>query len=108
MLSFVSSYLGSRPHSTTGSLPAHAATGSSGSAGASGSGPVELRSEAQLWEVQWPELVILRLVGHGSFGSVYLVEWNRIHVAVKVLVSKGGREPVFGAGQSFTNCCRSA
>ena len=39
--------------------------------------------------MQWPELTILRLVGRGSFGAVYLADWNRTRVAVKVLVSNG-------------------
>ena len=87
VLSFVSSYLGSRPQSSAHSQPAAAAPGDMG--GSSGSGPTELRTDARLWEVQWPELAILRLIGHGSFGSVYLAEWSRTRVAVKVLVGKG-------------------
>jgi serine/threonine protein kinase len=38
--------------------------------------------------VQWPELTLLYLLGHGSFGFVYLAEWNQTRVAVKVLISK--------------------
>ena len=94
MLSFISSYLDSQPHfaaqrsSDTSQPGAALASGgnasSDGTADTRGSGPLDL------WEVQWPELTILRLVGHGSFGAVYLAEWKQIQVAVKVLVAKGG------------------
>ena len=87
VLSFVTSYMGTHQSSLTRSQPA-APDALSGSA-RSGSGPVELHTDARLWEVQWPELSILRLIGHGSFGSVYLAEWHQIRVAVKVLVGKG-------------------
>ena len=94
MLSFISSYLGSHPrsvaqHSSDTSQP-EAALAPGGTA--SGSGTPETRGSGplDLWEVQWPELTILRLVGHGSFGAVYLAEWKQIQVAVKVLVAKGG------------------
>lgn len=86
VLSFVTSYMGTHQSSLTRSQPA-APDALSGSA-RSGSGPVELHTDARLWEVQWPELSILRLIGHGSFGSVYLAEWHQIRVAVKVLVGK--------------------
>lgn len=87
VLSFVSSYLGTRQHTSAHSNPAPPAPGQSG-----GSGAIELHTDARLWEVQWPELVIHRLVGHGSFGSVYLAEWHQIRVAVKLLVGKGEGE----------------
>lgn len=56
-----------------------------------GSGPLELRTDARAWEVQWEELTILRRIGRGSYGSVYLAEWHQTRVAVKVLVSQGER-----------------
>lgn len=62
--------------------------GGSGS-GSGGSGSLELLADPQLRNVQWPELTIVRRVGRGSFGSVYVAEWKRIHVAVKLLVSQG-------------------
>ncbi|KAI7836883.1 hypothetical protein COHA_009215 [Chlorella ohadii] len=71
--------------------PTHAASAAlapEGTNAASSSRGIELHTDARLWEVQWPELTILRLIGHGSFGSVYLAEWNQILVAVKVLVGK--------------------
>ncbi|PRW57024.1 Serine threonine- kinase CTR1 [Chlorella sorokiniana] len=71
-----------------GGISAAVALASGGTSRSSGSGALELRTDARLWEVQWPELTILRLVGRGSFGAVYLADWNRTRVAVKVLVSK--------------------
>ncbi len=69
-----------------------AALGADGrSPSGSGSGGLELRTDARLWEVQWEELDIMRRVGRGSFGSVYLAEWSHTRVAVKVLISKGER-----------------
>lgn len=80
MLTHVSSYLASQqPPVATASGP------SSGG----GSGGLELRTDARLWEVQWEELTIQRCIGRGSFGSVYLAEWNQVPVAVKVLIGKG-------------------
>jgi len=74
-----------------------------------GSGALELRTDARMWEVQWQELTILRLIGRGSFGFVYLAEWNYTQVAVKVLVSKGesvlGMWPMCAAAQCLY-CCR--
>ena len=85
MLSFVASYLGTHPHTASQPVPqlAHQSSVGTGSSGGGGGGGL------QMWEVQWSELTVLRLVGHGSFGSVYLAEWNQIPVAVKVLVGKG-------------------
>lgn len=87
MLLFISSYLDTHPHSAAqhqqaGPLP-------SGGSANGGSGTIELRTDARVWEVQWPELTIVRLIGQGSYGSVYLAEWNQTQVAVKVLVGKG-------------------
>lgn len=89
VLSFVTSYLGTHPRASSQS--AAAALAPEGTNAASSSRGIELHTDARLWEVQWPELTILRLIGHGSFGSVYLAEWNQILVAVKVLVGKGER-----------------
>ena len=107
MLSFISSYLDSHPrsaaqHSSAPSQPeaalAPSGNNSGGSAETRGSGPLDL------WEVQWPELTILRLVGHGSFGAVYLAEWKQIQVAVKVLVAKGGWSIWVAFGVAVTWC----
>lgn len=81
VLSFVSSYMSNHSLSSAQRQPPPLAPG--------GSGQIELRTEARIWEVQWEELTILRLIGHGSHGSVYLAEWNQTQVAVKVLVGKG-------------------
>ena len=92
VLSFVTSYLGTRASTASrpeGQEPLAIASGGTGTSSTGGSGAIELRTDARLWEVQWPELTLLRLLGRGSFGSVYLAEWNQIPVAVKVLVSQG-------------------
>ena len=87
MLAFVSSHVASQQP-----LPARQqwqrSALSHGSSGG-GSGAFELRTDARVWEVQWAELTVQRLLGRGSFGSVYLAEWNQVPVAVKVLISKG-------------------
>lgn len=80
-LSFVSSYLATCPPTTTLSQPTKLAP--------PGSGTVELNSNARMWEVPWSELSIMRRIGQGSFGTVYLGEWNQTQVAVKLLVGKG-------------------
>lgn len=87
VLSFVSSYLST--HSQSATQQQLLRLEPSGALGGSSSGPIELRTHARLWEVQWQELTILRLIGHGSYGSVYLAEWSQTQVAVKVLVGKG-------------------
>ena len=43
--------------------------------------------EASLWAVQWRDLEIVRQIGEGSFGKVYLAKWRETTVAVKVLIS---------------------
>ena len=86
-LSFVISHLGAHTEvAAQQQQPTALTPGSSG-----GSGALELRSEARVWEVQWQELKLQRLLGRGSFGSVYLAEWNQVPVAVKMLGGKGER-----------------
>ena len=87
-LSFVTSQLGAPTEvaAQQQQQPTALTPGSSG-----GSGALELRSEARVWEVQWQELKLQRLLGRGSFGSVYLAEWNQVPVAVKMLGGKGER-----------------
>ncbi len=90
VLSLISSYLGTRPE-PTGSAQPPAVLATDGRSPSGGSSSAELRTDARLWEVQWEELAIMRRVGRGSFGSVYLAEWSHTRVAVKVLISKGER-----------------
>jgi len=40
-----------------------------------------------LWQVNWRDLEIVRQIGEGSFGKVYLAKWRETTVAVKVLIS---------------------
>ena len=40
-----------------------------------------------LWQVNWRDLEIVRQIGEGSFGKVYLAKWRETTVAVKVLLS---------------------
>lgn len=90
MLSFITSYLGTRPLQARQNQPAAATNdGTSRSSSTGGSGIAELHTDARLWEVQWSELTVLQRIGRGSFGSVYLAEWSHTQVAVKVLVNKG-------------------
>lgn len=42
---------------------------------------------ASLWQVAWRDLDIVRQIGEGSFGKVYLAKWRETTVAVKVLIS---------------------
>ncbi|KAI7842018.1 hypothetical protein COHA_004219 [Chlorella ohadii] len=84
VLAFVTSHVASQPPSAQRQPSDPVISGSSGG----GSSGLELRTDARLWEVQWAELTILRLLGRGSFGSVYLGEWNQVAVAVKVLICK--------------------
>lgn len=86
MLAFVSTNIASQPRPDPRQRqPSALARGSSGGS----IGAFELRTDARVWEVQWAELTVQRLLGRGSFGSVYLAEWNQVPVAVKVLISKG-------------------
>ena len=104
VLAFVSSHVASQPRSTQQQRqPSALSHGSSGG----GSGAFELRTDARVWEVQWAELTVQRLLGRGSFGSVYLAEWNQVAVAVKVLISKG--EGVGGQVSRVPGCmCRAS
>ena len=90
LLSFISSHLGTHSRTSSHQQLAPINSGGSGRSGTS-SGRLELGTNARLWEAQWPELALQHLLGRGSFGSVYLAEWNQISVAVKVLVSRGER-----------------
>jgi len=63
------------------SLDAAARSGSGALAGTRGG------VEASLWAVQWRDLEIVRQIGEGSFGKVYLAKWRETTVAVKVLIS---------------------
>ena len=93
MLSFITTYLASRsqPEYQLQQQPAWLAPWFSAGSGGGSSGGLALRTSARLWEVQWPELTVLRRIGRGSFGSVYLAEWQRTAVALKVLVRQGER-----------------
>lgn len=48
----------------------------------SGSGPVDIRP----WQLPFDELRIVKVIGEGSFGRVYLAAWHETNVAVKVLL----------------------
>lgn len=91
LLSSISSYLNTDSRASSQQQLAALNSGASGASGRSraSSGRLELGTAARLWEAQWPELTIQHLLGRGSFGSVYLAEWNQIPVAVKVLISRG-------------------
>lgn len=71
MLSYISSYLASRPRTPS----AHQVLPDSNSGNRAA-----LHGDQQLWEVQWEELEIERPIGRGSFGFVYLSHWNQIQV----------------------------
>ncbi|KAI7844168.1 hypothetical protein COHA_002303 [Chlorella ohadii] len=89
VLSLIASYLTTHPQAAARSACSEPAMLTpDAQRGSGGSGALELRTDARMWEVQWQELNILRLIGRGSFGFVYLAEWNYTQVAVKVLVSK--------------------
>ncbi len=45
-----------------------------------------------LTQVAWSELQVERVIGHGSFGRVYLAHWQETPCAVKVLLNKGEME----------------
>lgn len=68
MLSYISSYLATRPLAAhSGTTQVHAASAVPlPKASASG----VLQPEAALWEVRWEELSIERPIGRGSFGVV--------------------------------------
>lgn len=83
LLTYISSYVASRSSLPTRLSPPGAAPGSGGS----GSVGAALHSDEQVWEVQWEELAIERPIGRGSFGDVYLAQWNHTQV---VSVQKGG------------------
>lgn len=87
VLSFIASHLGTQPQPS--SQPEAAAPAAINARSSSGSGALELHTDARMWEVQWTELTIMRRIGRGSFASVYLAYWSHTRVAVKVLVSKG-------------------
>lgn len=107
MLSFISSYLGShRP--PAGQLASATPSGGMDASPSGGSGAIELHSENRMWEVQWEELTILRMIGHGSYGSVYLAEWKQTPVAVKVLVGKGEQDGEARRERQLQACQRQA
>lgn len=46
-----------------------------------------LHPEVQRWLVQWDDIAIIRPIGRGSFGRVYLALWNETSIACKVMIS---------------------
>lgn len=88
MLSFISSRLGTHCRSTGSACQGPVAPEVSGTSGGS-SKAFELHTDPGQWEVQWQELTVMRRIGRGSYGSVYLADWNCLPVAVKVLISRG-------------------
>lgn len=81
MLTFISSRLSTIRRNAGGLSP----TSSSGLTSMSG----PLPAEVQQWEVQWENIVLERPIGRGSFGKVYLANWNATPVAVKILINAG-------------------
>lgn len=106
MLSFIASYLGTFPQLTAHHQPA-GPVGTVGPNETSSGNPAQLRSDARLWQVAWSELTMLRRVGRGSFGSVYLAEWSHTRVAVKVLVSQGEGDWRGGRAGGEAHCTES-
>ena len=83
LLSIIASHLSLRQPGGQQALQQAAGSGDSTAAAA------QLGSAVQGWEVAWADIQLERLVGRGAFGKVYLGRWNELHVAVKVLVTKG-------------------
>lgn len=80
LLSLISTRLATRQDPA-----APSASGPSGSASAApGSRRLWLPAAVQQWAVRWEELSVVRAVGRGSFGRVYLATWRETPVAVKV------------------------
>ncbi|KAL4427896.1 hypothetical protein ABPG75_001985 [Micractinium tetrahymenae] len=48
--------------------------------------------DLQPWRIDFSSLQIMRPLGEGSYGKVYLARWNETLVAVKVLVSGSGHQ----------------
>lgn len=63
------------------------------SGAASGASSGALPDGMQRWEVQWSDIQLIRQLGRGSFGRVYLARWLHVDVAVKVGVAWGGQAP---------------
>ncbi|PSC74168.1 Serine threonine-kinase CTR1 [Micractinium conductrix] len=74
-----------------GSLDSKAGRASAASSGAAlsphGSGSRTSGLEMRPWEVQYSSLQIIKSVGEGSFGKVYLARWHGIDVACKILLA---------------------
>lgn len=76
---------------SSAAAPAAAAAGASGRAGPGSREAAADRRMMELWQVQWEELRLERMIGRGSFGFVYLAYWHETAVAAKVLIMSGAR-----------------
>ena len=83
MLTFISSRLDTLRNRNVASLSPSASSGVASVV----SGPLPV--DMQQWEVQWEQIQLERPIGRGSFGKVYLANWNATPVAVKILISAG-------------------
>ncbi|KAI3427397.1 hypothetical protein D9Q98_010312 [Chlorella vulgaris] len=71
-------------HTSSSSTTATAAVTSSTSAGSGGTRAVD----ANHWLLGFEEITVVRAIGEGSFGRVYLAMWNQVPVAVKILIDR--------------------
>lgn len=86
LLSLISTRLATRQdrRAAAPSNPAALPTSAPGDATAPGTWRLQLPAAVQQWEVRWEDLCVVRPVGRGSFGRVYLATWRETPVAVKV------------------------
>ncbi len=93
LLSLISTRLATRQDRSSAAPSSPTAPSASGlsSDGAPSSTRLRLPAAVQQWEVHWEELSLVRSVGRGSYGRVYLANWRETPVAVKVGSSLSSR-----------------